>query len=248
MLRDRRDNDDDELDQGWMTTFSDMMMLLLTFFVLLYSMSVIDAEKFEAAISSFQDNLGVLEGGRTISSEEMVDRGSVDENIAQTRPDNLRSAMEEMNQYVEEEGLSEQVNMELTEKGLVVRFTGQILYDIGEATIKPDGQDVLDEVADILKELPNNVMVEGHTDDWPIDTEEFPSNWELSTARATNVIKYFIEENELDPARLSAAGYSEYHPLESNDTPENRAQNRRVEVVILNTLHEEEQRGSDQSG
>ena len=248
MPRRRRNRNDDDNDQGWMTTFSDMMMLLLTFFVLLYSMSVIDVQKFQEAMSSLKNKLGVLDGGKTISSEELVDRGTMGESLASSPQRNLKSVMSEMKQYIEKKQLDEKVKLEMTQRGLVVRFTGQILYDIGEAEIKPDGKEVLDKTANALKEIPNNVMVEGHTDNWPIDTEEFPSNWELSTTRATNVIKYFIEVSDIKPIRLSAAGYSQYRPLKSNNSAENRAKNRRVEVVILNTVNGERPKRGDGSG
>ena len=244
MLRHRRNNDEDDDDQNWMTTFSDMMMLLLTFFVLLYSMSVIDVNKFQEAMSSLKNKLGVLDGGKTITSAELVDRGTMGENLASSPQRNLKAVMSEMKTYIEKKQLENKVKMEMTQRGLVVRFTGQILYDIGEVNIKPGGKEVLNKAADILKQIPNNVMVEGHTDSWPIDTEKFPSNWELSTTRATNVIKYFIEQNGVKPSRLSAAGYSKYRPLEPNDSAENRAKNRRVEVVILNTVINGQQRGN----
>ncbi len=122
----------------------------------------------------------------------------------------------------------------MTQRGLVIRFTGQLLFNLGEADIREEGEDVLLRVADIIREVPNDVLVEGHTDNLPINTPEFPSNWELSTARATRVIRYFIENEDIDPDRLSASGYSEYQPLRPNDTPENRAENRRVEIVLLN--------------
>ena len=237
MARRRKSNKDSGEDSNWMTTFSDMMTLLLTFFVLLYSMSTIDAQKFQAAISSLRENIGIMPGGRTVSNEALVNSGSLGSDISPSPRSDLTAAMTSMRQYVEERNLEDQVNMEMTQRGLVVRFTGQILFEVGEAEIKEEGKDVLNKVAAELKNMPNNVMVEGHTDNLPIQTEEFPSNWELSTARATEVIKYFIEDPGITPERLSAAGYSKYRPLKENDSPENRALNRRVEVVILNTTN-----------
>ena len=237
MSRRRKSNKDNSEDSNWMTTFSDMMTLLLTFFVLLYSMSTIDAQKFQAAISSLRENIGIMPGGRTVSNEALVNSGSLGSDISPSPRSDLTAAMASMQQYVQERDLEDQIKMEMTQRGLVVRFTGQILYDLGEAEIKEEGREVLNKVANELKEMPNNVMVEGHTDNLPIQTEEFPSNWELSTARATEVIKYFIEDPGITPERLSAAGYSEYRPIKDNDSSENRALNRRVEVVILNTTN-----------
>lgn len=246
MPRRRKNRDDDDDDSNWMTTFSDMMTLLLTFFVLLYSMSVIDVDKFQAAISSLRENMGILSGGKSFSSQPLPDSGSLGTDISRSSRSNLTAAMQEMQQYVQEKNLEDRVNMNITQRGLVVRFTGQILFDVGKADIKSKGREVLDKVAKVLKDIPNNVMVEGHTDNWPIDTEEFPSNWELSTARATEVIKYFIEDPGINPIRLSAAGYSKYRPLKPNDSPKNRALNRRIEVVILNTTNG--QQGGETNG
>ncbi|MFW6386420.1 MAG: OmpA/MotB family protein [Bacillota bacterium] len=242
--RDRDDKKVDTKSPAWMTTFGDMMTLLLVFFVLMYSFSVMDLEKFEGFISALQNRLGVLEGGKTISDESQVNRGSMGEDFNPSQ-ENLEKVMGDMQEYVEENELQENVEMEMTEKGLVVRLTGRVLYDIGEAVILPEGRELLAELANAIQDIPNNIMVEGHTDDWPINTEKFPSNWELSTTRATNVIKFMIEELEVDPGRLSAAGYSEYRPLKTNDTAENRAQNRRVEIVILNTGSERGNTGAE---
>ncbi len=238
MPRKRKNKKDDDNNNGspaWMTTFGDMMTLLLVFFVLLYSFSVMDVAKFEAFISSLKSQLGVMEGGKTIVEEDMVAKGSSGKNFNPSSQ-NFSELMGEMNQYIEKKGLKDKVNMELTKRGLVVRLTGRVLYDIGKARIKPGGKKVLDKIAGVIKKRSNNVMVEGHTDNWPINTVKFPSNWELSTSRATNVIKYFIEQQGIEPSRLSAAGYSKYRPLFPNDTSEHRAKNRRVQIVIKNSV------------
>lgn len=219
---------------AWMTTFGDMMTLLLTFFVLLYSMSSIDVAKFEQAMGSLQGHLGVLSGGRAISTQQSLDRGDIGQNFTPITSRVLRRAMAEVEAFVEEEEIGQDVSTEMTQRGLVIRFTGQLLFDMGEANIRSDGEEVLIKVSQIIKEVPNDVLVEGHTDNLPINTSEYPSNWELSTARSTRVIRYFIENENIDPDRLSASGYSEYQPLRPNDTSENRAENRRVEIVLLN--------------
>lgn len=236
--RNRKEDENKNGSPAWMTTFGDLMTLLLVFFVLLYSFSVMDIEKFQGFISSFQNQLGVLDGGTTISDENLIHRGSIGTNFSPSIQ-NFNRIMGEMSSYVQEEGLSDQVELELTERGLVVRLTGTILYDIGKAELRPEGKNLLDEIAGLIIDIPNNIMVEGHTDNWPINTDQFPSNWELSTARATNVVKYFMEHTALEPRRLMAAGYSEYRPLYDNDTVEHRSRNRRVEIVILNTLHDD---------
>ena len=138
-----------------------------------------------------------------------------------------------MTDYIEQEGL-QGVELEIQERGLIIRFAEQVFFDLGQAILKPEALEILDSLADRLRDLPNPLRVEGHTDDWPIRTSSFPSNWELSVHRATNVVRHLIEENGFDPEKLSVAGYSEYRPIRTNDTAENRAMNRRVDIVILN--------------
>ncbi|SDL73963.1 flagellar motor protein MotB [Halarsenatibacter silvermanii] len=236
MARKGSTNDDDGGGGSpeWMTTFGDMMTLLLTFFVLLYSMSSIDEEQFEIALDSIREGLGVFTGGRTIATQRLLDGGAIGEGFSPMNIRLMETLMGQIEQYVQEEQVDDAVSMEMTERGLEVRFAGDILFDLGDAEIRPEGEEVLREVGEMIEETPNDVVVEGHTDNLPIRTDRFPSNWELSTARATTVARFFIEDMNLDSERFSAAGYSEYRPLVPNDSPENRAQNRRVEVIFLN--------------
>lgn len=229
-------SDDGGGSPAWMTTFGDMMTLLLVFFVLLYSFSSMDVEKFQGFISALQSQLGILQGGKTITENPNIDAGTLGDDYAQA-PQNIQQIMRELDNYIESNGLGERVNVENKRKGLVISLTGEILYEQGRADIREQGIEVLAMISDILKGIPNDIMIEGHTDNLPIRTDEFPSNWELSTARAVNVIKFLIEERDFDPARLSAAGYSEYRPVADNNTAESRAENRRVEVVVLNSQY-----------
>ena len=227
-----RDNGQQEDEGGadWMTTFADMMTLLLAFFVLLYSFSSINKQKFKQMIEGLQGKLGVLEGGQTISSAPMINAGLDSQRSGTRQLSNLNTKVEN---YIEGEDLEDDVETKITDKGLTVRFTGEVLFDLGEAAIKEDSRDILTKMSEFIKTVPNDVIVEGHTDDLPINNSKFPSNWELSTARATNVIRYFIENDNIDPTRLSAAGYSEYKPIVPNTNMENRMRNRRVDIVIL---------------
>lgn len=228
----RRDKNNSEEEDGadWMTTYGDMMTLLLAFFVLLYSFSTLDANKFKMMIEGLQGKLGVLTGGKTISSAPMIEGGLNSQRSGTQQLSNLNTKVEE---YIEDQGLENEVETKITDKGLTVRFTGKVLFDLGEAMIKENAKEILNQMAKFIKTVPNDVMVEGHTDDLPISNSKYPSNWELSTARATNVIRYFIENDNIDPTRLSAAGYSKYKPIVPNEDWENRMKNRRVDIVIL---------------
>ncbi|MCK8823543.1 OmpA family protein [Fuchsiella alkaliacetigena] len=221
---------------NWLVTYADMMTLLLAFFVLLFSFSTIDEHQFEAVMDALRGRLGILEGGKTISDAELITAGVMDQEVGMH---DLYNIEQSISQYVAEEGLEDQVDVEMTDRGLMIRFTGKVLFDLGRAEIREEAFPVLGELAELVAEIPNQIMVEGHTDNLPISTERFPSNWELSTARATNVVRYFIEEQGLEATKLSAAGYSEYRPIAPNDTAENRAQNRRVDVIVLREQVEE---------
>ncbi len=219
---------------GWMTTYGDMMTLLLCFFVLLYSFSVIDVERFTMIISTLRTKLGVLDGGRTVTRDEFIEAGQRFDRLGELELS--RMEFEELYfqivSYLEEEGLDREVEVFYSEDGLLVRFTGRVLFDLGRAELRVDARTILDQLADFLEKIDNYILVEGHTCDMPISTEEFPSNWELSTSRATNVVRYFVEIKGLEPDRFSAAGYGEYRPLRPNDSEENRSYNRRVDIVI----------------
>lgn len=222
-----------------MLTYSDMVTLLLAFFVLLFSFSELDVQRFRAIMSAFQASVGVLDGGQRVVQDDHAIQGRTDwelQDINWHRPElerQLFGVHAELQAFVTGRDLDEAVQVELTERGVTVRFADQVLFDLGQADLKSEALRVLDELADVLEGLPNHVRVEGHTDDWPINTERFPSNWELSTARATTVLRYLIEEHAMAPDSLSAAGYGEYRPLGPNDTAEARAGNRRVDIVLL---------------
>ncbi len=232
----------------WMTTYSDMVTLLLAFFVLLFSFSSIDVVEFERMIMSLQQALGMLQGGRTISSAEpMMDVGDDRhqqqkmyignarhrQQIEAIQQSQLLAARMILQEQLAEAGLEEGVSFELQERGLIIHFTDRVLFESGEAELLPGAEDILDLLAPTLQRLPNAVRVEGHTDDVPIETFRFPSNWELSTTRATNVLRYLLDTAGMSPGDLSAAGYGEYRPRDTNHTDAGRARNRRVDVVLL---------------
>ena len=120
-------------------------------------------------------------------------------------------------------------------RGVVIRLNDTMLFDQGSAIIKPEALSTLESISGKLREFNNPILIEGHTDSTPIKNEKYPSNWELSTARATNIISYLIEKQKFPPNRLSAVGYGEYMPVADNSTPENKAKNRRVDIIILSS-------------
>ena len=143
---------------------------------------------------------------------------------------------EKIKEYLEQNDLQDKVKVVNEDQGLLLRFQDSILFDQGSASLKSQSNVILKYISDILKS-PNFkdkfITVEGHTDNVPIRNSTYSSNWELSVARACNVVRYLIEVQGLNPTRLSAAGYSEYHPVGKNDTVENMGKNRRVDIMIM---------------
>jgi len=127
------------------------------------------------------------------------------------------------------------INIIREPRGLLIRLNNTVLFDKGSDIIKNKALDILYKIAVILKNEPNSIRIEGHTDNLPIKTNKFPSNWELSTARATNIIKYLVETCQFNPSRLSASGYGEYMPISENETENGRAENRRIDIVVLSS-------------
>lgn len=224
-------------NDDWMATYGDMVTLLLCFFVLLFSISTVDIEKFRLVAMSLQDALsGVLDSGRTYVPEEPLDEDALTEMELENylrEMEQLQSTYEELRQFFREQGLEDAVLLIYEERGLLIRFSDKVLFDSARAELHADAVAILAKIAVALEQLPNDVIIEGHTDNRPlIDTSVFASNWELSTARAINVARYLMEEKGIIPERLGIAGYAKYRPIASNQTTEGRQQNRRVDVVI----------------
>lgn len=231
---------------GWLTTFNDLVTLLMVFFVLLFTMSTIDTKKMQDFQYALQSGLGILEEGKMVSIS-----------VKETQPiDDMSHIMTQAESDLQNNGggtpegkLADQIRQLLendlniqvqhTHQGTRLSFEDQVLFDFGKATINPTGFSFLDTIAGAIKKLPYAVRVEGHTDNVPIRTKRFPSNWELSVARAVNVVKYFAEVSNINPQRLSAVGYGESRPVVANDIRTNRAKNRRVEILLLTEGKEE---------
>lgn len=232
-----KQSDQGESGGGWLQTYGDMVTLLMVFFIMLYSISTIDADKFERMMISIQESFsGVLpqhEAQIPREDPEMVLPEPEEEEVSTEEEEMMEDIYEQLAEYLDEEELADVVMLETEPRGIVIRFQDKILFDTGEAELRDESLDILDDIAGILEEIPNDIKVEGFTDDVPIDTPEFPSNWELSTGRATTVLRFLTEEGGLTPERLQATGYGEYRPMVPNDSPENRQLNRRVDLTVL---------------
>lgn len=246
--------------ERWLVSYADFVTLLFAFFVVMFASSQVDKRKvgkIALAIQVAFQELGVF----TASSQRQptTDTGSLPEDKVQLiesplkttnlshlvpspnsregfkegRDITLQELREELEKALDKPHLQGKIRIAYDPRGLVLSIGDGILFDSGSASVRTDAYPLLDEVTKALLNKSNHVRVEGHTDNVPIRSSRFPSNWELSTARATFIIIYMTQFN-FPPNRLSAAGYGEYRPVASNDTEKGRAQNRRVDIVILN--------------
>lgn len=226
--------------ERWLVSYADFITLLLAFFVTMYSLTRLDAEKLAQAQLSIQRALHApvflkgfpLEAG--VGDTPAAGRtGDLAGAVLQAAPP---PQLEEVARMVQESLTAQpdfkEIRLLITGRGLVIRLPEFLFFDSGEAAFRPESRLLLDRLAGILAKIPNAVGVEGHTDNRPIHTPRFPSNWELSTHRATNLVRYLVEKHRLHPARFTAAGYGEHAPVADNDTEEGRRQNRRVDIII----------------
>jgi len=227
---------DDDAPAGdgaaWMATFADMMTLLLCFFILLLSFATMDVQKFRDAMGSIQEALGVQfehdgQFEAIASSPLQLDAEEGNGAIGEDR-----ALLDELTAAIAEEGMDDQIGAEIDGRGVVVRIDGQVLYPLGNAELKPEANPILTRIAALVRGTEHRVMIEGHTDDIPIRTARYPSNWELSTARAIAAMRFMVEEN-VPAERVGVAGYADLRPLEPNDSESHRAANRRVEFVFI---------------
>ncbi|MBN1467511.1 MAG: OmpA family protein [Fusobacteriaceae bacterium] len=245
---------------AWMGTYGDMVTLLLCFFVLLFAMSTVDSTKYKNAVYAMRGSFGVMKGGSTLNPADLVSSPKVSGQGSSFKYQSIAKKLKgEMEKYAGKEkegekasenkseadktGVSkkqeEKVEISINEKGIVISVAESFLFESGRANLKPEALPVLDVILDTIIQLPNNVAVEGHTDNVPIKTFQFPSNWELSGGRAAAVVRYFLNKNVEIEKRLSIAGYADTRPKAVNTSIEGRSKNRRVEIVILKTLEEQ---------
>jgi chemotaxis protein MotB len=235
----------------WLMTYGDMVTLLLTFFILLYTFSTLDIQRFQeimAAIQhSFMGRTGILQGSTVPTAVEgqpplleeteaeevvtTVQLGDREAELLQLLAE-LERVYELARDYLRAAGLSDAIQLRMEKRGIVMVLPEHITFDTGRAELREDVLPVLDLIAGFIAKIPNQIIVEGHTDNVPISTFLFPSNWELSVIRAVSVARYLVEARRLNPMRFVATGYGEYHPIAGNETAQGRARNRRVNIVI----------------
>ena len=212
----------------WALSYGDMMTLLCTFFILIVSFSTTELIKFRKAMGSMRGSMGVLleQDGASIipkNNSSMVKSSSQNQAV---------QLMKEFEMKVFQLEMENGVEIEMKKEGFNIRLNDDLVFSPGTADLNPSMYPVLDDLGLLIHFYSKNVRVEGHTDNLPMYTSRFGSNWELSSARAISVVRYFVNRLGIDPTRFAASGCGQYRPLLPNTTPENRRKNRRVEIFI----------------
>ena len=245
-----------ENDERWLLTYSDMITLLMALFMVLFSISSVNTSKFESLQRAMQDAFSgrILSGGKAIQatgSDTASSRPAATPPIpaiqaitqqmeaakqskaAARETETFKQLKQQIDTYARAHGLTDKLETTIARRGLVIRLlTDKVLYNSGSATLNASASPLLDRIASLLRtEFDHPIVVEGHTDDQPISSATFPTNWELSAARATTVVRFFIRDH-VAPGRLAASGYGAMHPLTTNATAGGRSRNRRVEIVL----------------
>ncbi|MDX9963310.1 OmpA family protein [Desulfobacter postgatei] len=223
----------------WMATFSDLVTLLMCFFVLMFAMSTTQQETYKELVKSLKSALGaqaVPESGtreglimHPIPSEKSPENQAVDDMGAMIEKE-MDEIVSEVRELVLFNKLGGEVSVTKTDAGVVITMSDLLLFSAGGTQLSPKGLEILEKVAAVLSKLAYHVKVRGHTDSEPITSSIYPSNWELSSARASTVARLLVA-NGVPPFYISAEGYAQYHPVATNDTAQGRTQNRRVEIV-----------------
>ncbi|HEY8910046.1 MAG TPA: flagellar motor protein MotB [Desulfosporosinus sp.] len=272
MSRKREHEAEKENGERWLLTYSDLITLLMIFFVVLYSMSKVDAQKFQAVAESLNKALGggtpskielasnpvgpsLFQTGTPSSKATVPGKGTDPNNTTYTDPAasaanknagqgnsdaekmNIDAIKAKLDKFAVDNGIQTTLVSSIEERGLVVSIQETLLFESGSAVITARARDILEKISTVLASEPNQLKVEGHTDNLPIHTAQFASNWELSVIRSTNVVQ-ILQHDGITPDRLSAAGYGEYRPVASNDTDAGRGKNRRIDLIVLRSKYE----------
>ena len=221
---------------SWMITFADLVMLLLTFFVLLLTMSSMDTKKLRDLMTHFRESTGVLEfsgAGQVYKLGAFVNKYNSTDSLLVVDQKNFLTKIKLVSNLTNIlKDLSKNITLSDDERGIALSFHGNILFEPGKTTLRKEAFPVLDVIAEAIEECPNDVLIMGHSDNTPIKDEVYGSNWELSTYRGISVLNYFVNKKGLSPSRFSVGGSGSSRPLYPNINQKNRSLNRRVEIIF----------------
>jgi chemotaxis protein MotB len=261
-VKKRKHHDHEEhADESWLLPYSDLMTLLLALFIVLFSMSSVDAKRFDELSRAFNlaldGGIGVMDGLKTLdqtttpmkehdeeSQQEQTQnitkasaKKQADDDLEKLRKkeqEDLEKLKKQLDQYIKSAGLTSQLNTKLNQSQLLITISDNALFASGSAVIKPESKKLGQAISKMLKQYPGyEIIVAGHTDNQPISNSEFRNNWALSSQRALNFMEILLTSSSLDPTHISSTGYGEYRPVDTNKTVAGRAKNRRVEVSLM---------------
>lgn len=235
--------------ERWLVSYGDFITLLFAVFVTLYAMSQTDKKKVEEVIASLRESFGYSKTAPAVKPS-VIEAGNINiiptlrpqlvpppKKVSRTRihaeETDFKAIKAAIEAYLMKTGTQDKVSVEINRRGLVVSLKEAGFFDSGSATVRQSSYGLLAKVAEALANYNNPIRIEGHTDNVPISSHTFPSNWELSTSRATNVVQYLIKYYDFEPSQISATGYGEHRPTADNNTEEGRSKNRRVDIVLL---------------
>ncbi|MBW6408551.1 OmpA family protein [Clostridium weizhouense] len=245
MARKKKSDDGGLRGDEWLGTYSDCVTLLLTFFILLYSMSSLDAQKVQSISQAFVTVMTGQSGDTFLQYNEyngkvpIIGGESDVDGVVDAESLGKETMYQDVKKYVEQNNLSQAMDIKSDERGIILELKDNILFESAKADLIPESKGVLEKLNTLMESIPNDILIEGHTDNVPISNSRYASNWELSTARAVTVVRYFVETKHQKPTKFSAAGYGEFRPIADNNTEENKAKNRRVSILIEYSKGEE---------
>ena len=240
--------------ERWLVSYADFITLLFAVFTTLYAMSQTDKKKVEEVVQSLQQSFGMVQAGapspklNVIPSKQMTVVPAIKPEVAiipgsqrrgtvasrsRAEEKDFRQIKATVEAYLIKQGAQNKVSLTITRRGLIVSLKEAGFFDSGQSSIRSDAYELMNTIAEVMTQYNNPLRLEGHTDNVPISTSQYPSNWELSAARATNGLKYLIRHFDVEPGKISATGYGEFRPIADNATSEGRAKNRRVDLVML---------------
>ncbi|WP_438348268.1 flagellar motor protein MotB [Paenibacillus sp. FA6] len=255
----RRHEEEEHADESWLLPYADLLTLLLALFIVLYSMSAADAQKFEqmsdAFSAAFTSGTGVLDYNSAVpkvdaSLKEATPEDTPSKKVTKSQQASLirqeqidlEKLKQQIDQYINNNGLTTQLETKLNQSQLMITISDTALFASGKATVKPESKQLATAISGMLQEFPDyDIVVSGHTDTIPISNNEYESNWDLSSDRAIQFMKILLTNGKLDPKKFTPVGYGEYHPIVDNDTALNRAKNRRVEVSLIRKYQDNNQ-------
>ncbi|GAA3410025.1 flagellar motor protein MotB [Paenibacillus hodogayensis] len=265
MNKKHKQHHEEHIDESWLIPYADLLTLLLALFIILFASSEMDSKKYNSIMrslnsaftggSSFFDQPQVvpimedpasdlnkkLEEAKQLSEKQGAEQEQIRKETAE-----LQELKQKLDRYIQDNQLTTQLETKLTNDMLMITIRDNALYASGSANVKPEAQKLAVTISDMLTQYPQyQIEVSGHTDNVPIRNAEFETNWDLSAKRALNFMKILLQNDKITANRFRAIGYGEFQPIDSNDTADGRAKNRRVEVSILRTIKSPNVIGAD---